>query len=162
MIYTSNYKSFGDNPYGVSISGDRGKEANYKGAAYPSLAPKLDWWKKWELIKDRIDPIESTMFYIEKYYDTVLSELDPEQVYKELDGRILLCYEEPQFFCHRHIVAAWLEIKLNIEVPEVMILADGTKVKMDRPSYVKEMLLQIMELRQGKVLSKTSEKPTTN
>ena len=162
MIYTSSYKSFGNSPYGVSISGDRGKEANFIGPSYLALAPKKDWWEKWKIIKDRIDPIESTMFYIEKYYDTVLKDLDPVKVYHDLDGKILLCYEEPQFFCHRHIVAAWLELTLQETVHEVLVLADGAKVRIDHPSYVKEMLQTVMELRQGKVLSKTSEKPTTN
>jgi len=34
---------------------------------------------------------------------------------------ILLCYEKPNEFCHRHIVAAWFEILLGIHVPEIML-----------------------------------------
>ena len=48
MIKTGNYKNFESCLFKtVSISGDRGKGANYKGDCYPSLAPKLSFWKKW-------------------------------------------------------------------------------------------------------------------
>jgi hypothetical protein len=40
-MLTSNYKNFNGNDYReVSISGDRGKLAKYKGTCYPDLAPK--------------------------------------------------------------------------------------------------------------------------
>jgi hypothetical protein len=49
----------------------------------------------------------------------VLSKLDPKQVAAELDGCILLCYEKDSTFCHRRIVAEWLEAALGIKVPEM-------------------------------------------
>lgn len=45
----------------------------------------------------------------------VLVDLDPQQVYKDLKAMskgkdvALVCYETPQKFCHRHLVAKWLE-----------------------------------------------------
>ena len=144
MIYTSNYKNCGDGRC-ISISGDRGKEANWKGPSYTKLAPKRDWWVMWETVKDRIDFHQSTTFYIEKYYTTVLSHLDPQEVYNELDGYILLCYEEPEYFCHRHIVAAWLEKTLGVRVPEVKVLGDKMYM-IKRPSYVDDILDTIMNL----------------
>jgi len=48
----------------------------------------------------------------------VLSKLDPQRLYEDLDGSILLCWENSDQFCHRHIVAMWLEKNLGIEVPE--------------------------------------------
>ena len=46
--------------------------------------------------------------YIVAYKRDVLSQLDVHKVAKYLDGHILLCYEHPEAFCHRHIVAKWL------------------------------------------------------
>ena len=48
-----------------------------------------------------------------------LSQLDPKKVYEELDGKILLCYEKETDFCHRFLVASWLEFNLGIEVKEI-------------------------------------------
>ena len=41
------------------------------------------------------------------------------QVFLDLgENAILLCHEPPGQFCHRRLVAAWLEKFLNIVVPE--------------------------------------------
>ena len=32
---------------------------------------------------------------------------------------ILLCFEKPGEFCHRHLVAQWLKSNLNIDVIEI-------------------------------------------
>ena len=55
-------------------------------------------------------------YYIKHFIEEVLDKLDPEQVLKELEGFsgvsedniILLCYEKTGTFCHRHLVADWL------------------------------------------------------
>ena len=47
--------------------------------------------------------------YTELYTSQILSRLDPLQVYAELDGSILLCWEKAGKFCHRRLVAEWLE-----------------------------------------------------
>ena len=37
-------------------------------------------------------------------------KLNPQQVVDDLDdGSILLCYEVPSEFCHRHIAAEWIQ-----------------------------------------------------
>ena len=42
-------------------------------------------------------------------YQQILDKLDPHEVYKELgEDATLLCYEKPDDFCHRHLVAKWL------------------------------------------------------
>lgn len=159
MICTGNYRNCGD-IRGVSISGDRGKKVNWIGDAYPKLAPKYNWWSEWNKIKDQMDAMESVRFYVNMYYNTVLSKLDPQEVYDELDGRILLCYEEPELFCHRHIVASWLEKTLGVRVPEVMILGDKL-LKIDRPSYIDETLERSMKTykrKQYKALVKSDSK----
>ena len=48
-------------------------------------------------------------FYTARYQEEVLSFLDPKKVVKDLGPEsILLCWERPDRFCHRHIVAEWL------------------------------------------------------
>lgn len=46
--------------------------------------------------------------YTKAYRAQVLDILDVDKVAAYLQGRILLCYERPEAFCHRHIVAQWL------------------------------------------------------
>ena len=44
MISTSSHKEWNSDKYRTfSISGNRGKDANYKGKCYPALAPKLSF-----------------------------------------------------------------------------------------------------------------------
>jgi hypothetical protein len=45
--------------------------------------------------------------------------LNPVRVADELEGKVLLCWELPGQFCHRRLVAEWLEKNLLIEVPEL-------------------------------------------
>lgn len=120
MICTSSYDNkFNEKYKTISISGDRGKGAFYFGYVYPSLAPKKTFWKVWHSNIGKISDRENNEYYISEYYKQVLKGLDPEEVYDELDGSILLCYENNNVFCHRQIVAAWFELLLDVEIPEV-------------------------------------------
>lgn len=84
---------------------------------YPDLAPRKEWfweWKNGHLSND---------WYIEKYNETVLSKLNPEKVVEDLgDNAVMLCYEKPGDFCHRHIIADWLHKNTGIEVKEVSLI----------------------------------------
>lgn len=145
MIFTcshKNYNSFCLKTF--AISGNRGKDANYGGKCFPKLAPKLSFWKAWYNNIGIIPEDENNKYYIEQYYIQVLSKLSPEEIYKELDYSILLCYEDNMEFCHRHIVAAWFEILLDIEIPEIKI--NGTSITiLKRPDYIKEYLEEVMK-----------------
>lgn len=46
--------------------------------------------------------------YTKAYRAQVLDKLNVDKLAAYLQGRILLCYERPEAFCHRHIVAQWL------------------------------------------------------
>ena len=161
MISTGNYTNFMDDPRAVSISGDRGKSVGFKGDYYKELAPKYSWWQEWEELRDKVSFYESTIFYINKYYETVLSKLDPKEVYDALDGRILLCFEDSDGFCHRHIVAEWLELCLGVKVHEVIKIGDKV-VSVPRPNYVKELLPLVIKNYNSntKILSKTNDQFT--
>ena len=144
MIKTSNYNNCNTNKYKVySISRDKGKDANYIGDCFLSLAPKKDFFKTWRHNRGLIDEKTNNEYYIREFYEQVLKHLNPEETYQKLDNSILLCYEKHNEFCHRHIIAAWFELTLGFEVLEVKI--DNLKEEvLDRPEYIKEYLNEIM------------------
>ena len=92
-----------------------------KARFYPDLAPRREWWKEWQLkFKDNPESEESQAWYEQKYKETVLDKLDPQTVLKELgDKAVMLCYETPDKFCHRHIIARWLSEKTGADIQEV-------------------------------------------
>ena len=140
MICTSSHNDWQSDKYRTySISGNRGKDANYQGKCYPELAPKLSFWKIWHDNIGKIDEIENNTFYIKEYYNQVLSKLSPQEIYEQLDEKVLLCYENNNEFCHRHIVAKWLEITLGIYVPEIKLINNEIK-EVSRPKYIGNIL----------------------
>jgi hypothetical protein len=96
MIQTSYFVRAASLPNAVAIS--QGIPNWYTGARYKPLAPS------WEIIH-----LKDHELYKKRYYEEVLSKLDPEQVASNLEGCILLCHEKDSTFCHRRIVAEWLE-----------------------------------------------------
>ena len=85
----------------------------YKGREFKELAPPL-----WLFLKYKKDYDKN--FYIENYYKEVLDKLDPQDIYNKLgEDVVLLCWENPDEFCHRHLVAEWLEWELGIEIKEL-------------------------------------------
>jgi hypothetical protein len=124
MIYTSYFaklKSLPKNIIPISICGKAPDW--YKGLQYKKLAPKYDFFMKWKENHDND-------YYIEHFQKEVLDLLDPFDVIREIedkiiDGKIILspinfvlvCYEKPGDFCHRHLVADWLN-KHGIECKE--------------------------------------------
>ena len=83
------------------------------GKIYKKLAPP-----PWLLQKYKQDL--DTEFYTANYTEHVLNKLNPEEVFQELgNDAIMLCWEGKNKFCHRHIVAKWLEKQLNIKISEI-------------------------------------------
>lgn len=145
MIYTSNYKNFNsDLLKGVSISFDKGKDANFKKSYYLDLAPKKTFWRMWKNNIGIIPELENNKYYIEEYYKKVLSKLNPEKVYRDLDNSFLLCYEDKDKFCHRHIVSAWLELFLNVNIKEVKVECMHIE-EQEKPEYIKEVLESVIK-----------------
>ncbi len=106
-MQTSNFARNSKHPNAVSIS--QGAPWWYKGRRYMPLAPSR------ELIK----LVEDESLYRRLYYEQVLSRLDPKQTYSELGpDAIMLCWESPGKFCHRRLVAEWLENALGIKIDE--------------------------------------------
>ena len=140
-IMTSNYKNC-VTENGISISGDRGKLAGFKGSYLSEFSPKKDFWLKWHSMPNKISEEESTLFYINNYYNEVLSKLDPMEMLEKIPrGSILLCYEDGNEFCHRHLVAFWFELFLGISSSEVIENPKRETVKrIKRPEYLKDIL----------------------
>ena len=145
-INTANYKNC-QTENGISISGDRGLKVGFRGRCLPQLAPKKEFYKIWHDNIGKISEEENIIFYMTEYYKQVLSKLDPQEVYDMIpDGSILLCYEEPDEFCHRHIFAFWIELFLGIHTAEVRENPQReTLTKLNRPEYLKPMLEKIIK-----------------
>ena len=108
MIYTSYFaklKNLPEDVIPVSICGKA--PCWYEGFQYKVLAPKYDFFNTWKENHDND-------YYIKCYNERVLSQLDYSVVISDLlrfsQGKdiCLLCYEKPEDFCHRHLVAKWL------------------------------------------------------
>ncbi len=150
MILTSYYKGLDlvkHKDQVISISGDRGRGEKFTGEYYQPLAPKKDFWEIWHDNIGKISPAENTKYYIREYYEQVLSKLDVNKVYEELDNKILLCYEDPRAFCHRQIVAAWFELYLGLEVPEVEDGKEGNLVVKTNREFIKDYLEEVITSR---------------
>lgn len=107
MIFTSNFKIAGHLPQALAIS--QGIPRGWQGRRYKPLAPP------WSLVK-----LTDSAQFIRLYKAQVLDRLDAAQVLQELggDNLILLCWEAPGEFCHRRVVAAWLQKELGLVVEE--------------------------------------------
>ena len=105
--YFAKYK--GNNGISIAIK----SPPYFEGEEYPQLFPKWSFLKKYLNDKDEIA-------YTIEYYKQVLNTLDVEKVYNDLSDKVLLCWEGSDKFCHRRLVAEWIERKLNIVLPEII------------------------------------------
>ena len=84
------------------------------------LAPSWDILRAYKLTGDQEE-------YKRMYYNNILSKLSAKALVKELEmvcwgddreGVALICYESPEKFCHRHLVAEWIEKETGYKVEE--------------------------------------------
>lgn len=80
----------------------------------------------------QVAPTKSILFangqtqeeYTRRYRSEVLSQQDMQQFLKTVEqvsgGQdvALCCYEKPEDFCHRHILADWIKEKIGVEISE--------------------------------------------
>lgn len=68
--------------------------------------------------------------YVPKYRREILRNLKADDVYHRLymiarqentDKVVLMCYESPEKFCHRHLIAEWLTNNLGRRTEEVSL-----------------------------------------
>ncbi len=111
-LWTSNFARAGRLPDAVSIS--RGKPGWFDGREFDLLAPSWSWIKNYQR------GVWNWNQYSAAYND-LLAELDAENVVAALgENAVMLCFcksNEP--FCHRRLVASWLERRIEgLTVPE--------------------------------------------
>ena len=98
----------------IGISQSIPKYLKGKIRVYKPLCPP------WSLVSASKNGEITELQYEEEYTSTILNNLDPEKVYQELGhDAVLLCWERPEKFCHRHIVSKWLSQHLKISITEL-------------------------------------------
>ena len=149
----------------VSVTGDGGNAWGYFGPAYKKLAPRLITYnayaEKYEkLLKLKQDVLKLKEYleyrkqiedeYIKSYYDTRLKDLDIDELldtFEEKFGRniILLCHENIDEFCHRRLIADYIEVLTGVYIPEISVTETGI-VKKIKPIRYKNRLEELLEV----------------
>lgn len=143
QIFTGNYYECEAGNL-ISISKDKGRSANFNGKAILELAPKKEFWRIWKDNIGKIPEIENTKYYITEYYNQVLSKIDIEKLLENETKPILLCYETGNQFCHRHVVAEYIEFLYGVKVKDIKINKNFVITENKRPEYIKEILFEVM------------------
>ena len=112
MIYTTYFaklKKLPENIIPIAICAK--PPAGYCGTVFRTLAPKYDFFKKYQINRD-------TFEFTENYIGQVLNHLNPIRIVADLYYQLgvapnscdiaLVCFEQSTDFCHRHLVAEWL------------------------------------------------------
>lgn len=74
----------------------------------------------------------------------MLSQVDIEELLKDENDPILLCYERGQDFCHRHVLAEFINIRYGINV-EDLIIGENLNIKINkRPENVRRILEEVL------------------
>lgn len=119
-IYTSYFGKIGQLRMSgiIPICIARGIPRFYGGHAIQSVAP-YSW-----MLKDGVTREQ----YVDAYFNKVLANVDPVSFLQECEklsgGKdvALLCYEKPDDFCHRHLLADWLEDQTGISIKEYGVI----------------------------------------
>lgn len=132
IIYTSNFSKSSRDPKAVSIC--RNPPSWYNGRRYSLLAPPK------EIYRVGLSPEQ----FRSEYYRLVLDRLNVEKVINNLgDGAVLLCFEKASDFCHRQIVAEWINNKTGIVVQEVKSKSDLIKEQHDKKARDTDCIEQL-------------------
>lgn len=122
----------------------KAKQYSDNGFALVSIARTRPWFLPKELLVWYVSDLAPTgeiigaknnpKAYEDKYRSEILSKVSPRDVLRDLekyagysgkDKVVLLCYEAPDKFCHRHIVARWLENYTGKTIEEIKVNTDG-------------------------------------
>lgn len=110
MIYTSYFAMLKRIPEDIIPVSIAAKTPNwFKGACYKRLAPSFDILMEYARTGNQER-------YIERYALDILNKLPVLEVVNEIrafrshsaEDVVLLCYERPERFCHRNLIAEWL------------------------------------------------------
>lgn len=104
LIYTSsygNYKRWPKTHRPICIS--RWPPTWFRGELNMLLAPSKELL--WEMKNGKISVYDYTIRFNQQ-----LAALDPKLIMNDIQNGLLLCYETKKDFCHRHLVADWLNM----------------------------------------------------
>ena len=96
------------------------------------MSPRLYLWQYYDQNPDNLSEDELINWYIKEFYDLRLKELNPNELMSTLNQKygkdiIFLCHELPgleinkKHFCHRRLLADWIELETGIVIPELSI-----------------------------------------
>lgn len=122
----------------VSITGDGGNAWGFYGNNFKKMSPRLYLWQYYNENPDNLSEEELINWYIEEFYRLRLQELNANDLINTLKSKfgeniILLCHELPgtelnkKYFCHRRLIADWIELETGIVIPEIKIDQDGNE-----------------------------------
>lgn len=120
----------------VSITGDGGNAWGFYGNSYKKMSPKFYLWQYYDTNPDKLSEEALIEWYIKEFYNLRLKELNPYDLINELNKKfgdeiILLCHELPseninkEHFCHRRLIADWIELETGVIIPEISIDDNG-------------------------------------
>ena len=100
------------------------------------MSPRLYLWQYYDQNPDNLSEDELINWYIKEFYDLRLKDLNPNELMDILNQKfgediILLCHELPGLeinkahFCHRRLLADWIELETGIVIPELSITESG-------------------------------------
>ena len=107
-MYTSFFANVANIPAGLRPVGiARGTPRGYKGESDKRLAPT---WAMLKMSREEYD----------RHFVAILDRLNPRELYESLgENAVLLCWEPPNIWCHRRLVAERLEQAMGVEIPEL-------------------------------------------
>ncbi len=110
-MYTSTFARAGKRPEAVSVA--RAAPDWFAGRVAPELAPPEHLLREYTRHGD-------SYTYSEAYHAEVLDKLDPFEIL-DLYGEsaILVCWEAAGKFCHRRLIAWWLEQHTGTQILEI-------------------------------------------
>ena len=161
ILGTSNYENIKSGNT-VSVTGDGGNAWKYFGPSYKKLAPKLETYTPYSEKLDKLNELKKDLTkvkeylkyrkeiedkYIKSYYEIRLKDLDINELLNTLYNKfgndiILLCHEPVDEFCHRRLIADYIELKAGIYIPELIEVENVFKKV--NPIRYKERLKKIM------------------
>lgn len=119
QIFTGSWRTYkGPGRVGICQGNPCGEPSGYR--MFKTLAPS------WDLVRNHRDQAH----YRHRYFREVLADLNAQAVVDSIRSlgnpdsglAIMMCYEVPPFtdtnFCHRRMVAEWIEDKIGLVVPE--------------------------------------------
>lgn len=113
QIYTGNYSLWGKEPLAYGITG-----------VLPAWLPDIHHLPRlsptWNMVSQYKRTKITERQFTEMYYKLLEQrKLDAQQVADSLpSGAILCCYERPEEFCHRHLLADWLRRNSQVVIEE--------------------------------------------